>query len=52
MTTTMKYRSHPCINVKKQKCNSSLCSSFSQIERDQITKVINNLKINKTTQNT
>lgn len=52
MKTVLKYRSHPRINLIKENGNSNLCSSFYQIERDEIIKEINNLKRNKATQST
>ena len=38
--------------LAKKKCISSFCFSFSQVERDEIIKEINNLKTNKATQST
>ena len=52
MKTVLKYRSHPRINLIKENGNSNLCSSFYQIERDEIIKEINNIKRNKATQST
>ena len=48
----MKYRFHPRIIAVKKNCNSGLSYSFSQVERDEIIKEINNLKTNKATQST
>ena len=48
----MKYRFHPGIVAIKKNCNSGLSFSFSQVERHEIMKEINNLKINKATQST
>ena len=52
MKAIVKYRSHPSINATKKTCNSNLCFSFSQIERNEIIKEINNLKTNKETHST
>ena len=52
MKAIMKYRFHPSIVAVKKKCNSGLSFSFSQVERDEIMKEINNLKTNKATQST
>ena len=48
----VKYRLHPSIIAIKEKCVSSFSFSFSLVERDEIVKEINNLKINKATQST
>ena len=48
----MKYRFHPSIVAIKKNCNSGLSFSFSQVERDEIMKEINDLKTNKATQST
>ena len=45
-----KYRLHPSITAIKEKCVSSFFFSFSQVERDEILKEINNLKTDKATQ--
>ena len=52
MKAIMKYRFHPSIVAVKKNCNSGLSFSFSQVERDEIMKEINNLKTNKATQST
>ena len=52
MKPIIKYRLHPSIMAIKEKCVSSFSFSFSQVERDEITKEINNLKTNKATQST
>ena len=52
MKAFMKYRFHPSIVAKKKNCNLSLSFSFSQVERHEIMKEINNIKTNKTTQST
>ena len=52
MKAIMKYRFHPSIVAIKKNCNSGLSFSFSQVERHEIMKEINNLKTNKTTQST
>ena len=48
----MKYRFHPSIVAIKKNCNSGSSFSFSQVERDEIMKEINDLKTNKATQST
>ena len=58
MKAVIKYRLHPSIIAIKEKCVSSFSFSFSQVERDEIIKKINdeiikeinNLKTNKATQ--
>ena len=50
MKAIIKYRLHPSIIAIKEKCVSSFSFSFSQVERNEIIKEINNLKINKATQ--
>ena len=50
MKAIIKYRLHPTIIAMKEKCISSSSFSFSQLERDEIIKEINNLKTNKATQ--
>ena len=52
MKAIMKYRFHPSIVAIKKNCNSGLSFSFSQVERHEIMKEINNLKTNKATQST
>ena len=52
MKAIMKYRFHPSIVAIKKNCNSGLPFSFSQVERHEIMKEINNLKTNKATQST
>ena len=52
MKAIMKYRFHPSIVAIKKNCNSGLSFSFSQVERHEIMKKINNLKTNKATQST
>ena len=52
MKAIMKYRFHPSIFAIKKNCNSSLSFSFSQVERHEIMKEINNLKTDKVTQST
>ena len=52
MKAIMKYRFHPSIVAIKNNCNSGLSCSFSQVERDEMMKEINNLKTNKATQST
>ena len=48
----MKYRFHPSIVAIKKNCNSGSSFTFSQVERDEIMKEIDNLKTNKVTQST
>ena len=48
----MKYRFHHSIAAIKEIYNSVLCFSFSQVERHEIMKEINNLKTNKATPTT
>ena len=50
--TIMKYRFHSSIIAKKKISNSGLFFNFSQVERDETMKEINNLKTSKTTQST
>ena len=52
MKAIMKYRFHPSIVAIKKNCNSGWSCSFSQVERHEIIKEINNLKKNKATQST
>ena len=52
MKAIMKYSLHPSIIGLKGNCNSGLSFSFSQVERDEIMKVINNFKTNESTQST
>ena len=47
MKAIVKYRLHPSNNCNKKKCVSSFSFSFSQVERNEIIKQINNLKTNK-----
>ena len=46
----MKYRFHPSIVAIKKNSNSGLSFSFSQVERHETMKEINNLKTSKATQ--
>ena len=43
---------HPSIVGKKKTCNLGLSFGFSQVERDEVMKEINNLKTNKAMQST
>ena len=52
MKAIIKYRLYPSIIAIKENCNSSLSFRFSQNERDEIMKEINNLETNKATQST
>ena len=44
MKAIMKYRFHPSIVAIKKNCNSGLSFNFSQVERHEIVKEINNLR--------
>ena len=52
MKAIIKYRPHPSIFAIKENCNSGLSFGFSQVERDEIMKKINNFNTNKATQST
>ena len=52
MKAIMKYRFHSSIVAIKKNCDSGLFFHFSQVERHEIMKEINNLKTNKATQST
>ena len=52
MKGIIEYRLHSNIIAIKEKCVSSFSFSFSQVERDEIIKEINNVKTNKATQST
>ena len=52
MKVIMKYRFHPSLIAIKKNSQSSFSVSFSEVERDVITKEINNFKTNKATQST
>ena len=52
MKAIVKYRLNPSIITIKEKCVSGISLSFSQVERDDIIKEINNLKLNKATRST
>ena len=52
MKAIMKYSFHPGTVAIKKNCKSDLFFSFSQVERDEVMKEINNLKTNKATQST
>ena len=52
MKAIVKYRNHPSIVAIKGKCDSGLSFSFSQVERDEIMKEINNLKKSKAIKST
>ena len=49
MKAIMKYSFHPSIVAIKKNCDSGFSFSFSQVERDEIMKEINNLKHTKLT---
>ena len=52
ITAVIKYRFHPNTIATKEKCNLGLSFSFSQVERDEIMKKIDNLIPDKVTQST
>ena len=48
----VKYRTHPSIVAIKKFCNSKSHFSFKNVQKEEILKELNNLNINKATQNT
>ena len=48
----VRYRNHPSIVAIKKFCNSKSHFSFKNVQKEQILKELNNLNINKSTQNT
>ena len=48
----VRYWNHPCIVAIKKFCNSKSHFSFKNIQKEEILKELNNLNINKATQNT
>ena len=48
----VRYRNHPSIVAIKKFCNSKSHFSFKNVKKEEILKELNNLNINKTTQNT
>ena len=47
-----RYRHHPSILAIKKFCNSKSHFLFKNVQKEEILKELNNLKINKATQNT
>ena len=47
-----RYRNHPSIVAIKKFCNSKSYFSFKNVQKEEILKELNNLNINKATQNT
>ena len=48
----VRYRNHPNIVAIKKFCNSKSHFSFKDVQKENILKELNNLNINKVTQNT
>ena len=48
----VRYRNHPSIVTIKKFCNSKSHFSFKNVQKEEILKELNNLNINKATQNT
>ena len=48
----IRYRNHPSIVGIKKFCNSKSLFSFKNVQKEEILKELNNLNINKATQNT
>ena len=48
----VRYRNHPSIVAIKKFCSSKSHFSFKNVQKEEILKELNNLNINKTTQNT
>ena len=48
----VRYRNHPNIVAIKKFCNSKSHFSFKNVQKEEILKELNNLNINKATQNT
>ena len=48
----VRYRNHPSIVATKNFCNSKSHFSFKNVQKEEILKELNNLNINKATQNT
>ena len=48
----VRYRNHPSIVAIKKFCNSKSHHSFKNVQKEEILKELNNLNINKATQNT
>ena len=48
----VRYRNHPSITAIKKLCNSKFHFSFKIVQKEEILKELNNLNINKATQNT
>ena len=52
LEATVKYQNHPSIVPFKKFCNSKSHFSFKTVQKEEILKEVNNLNINKATQNT
>ena len=52
MKANIRYRNHPSIVAIKKFCNSKSPFAFKNVQKEEILKEINNLNINKATQNT
>ena len=52
LKTTVRYRNHPSIVAIKKFCNSKSHFSSKKVQKEEILKELNNLNINKATQNT
>ena len=52
LKTIVRYRNHPNIVAIKKFCNSKSHFSFKNVQKEEILKELNNLNINKATQNT
>ena len=52
LKTIVRYRNHPSIVAIKKFCNSKSHFSFKNAQKEEILKELNNLNINKATQNT
>ena len=52
LEANVKYRNHPSIVAIKTFCNSKSHFSFKNLQKEEIFKELNNLNINKATQNT
>ena len=52
MKAIVRYRNHPSNAAIKKFCNSKSHFSFKNVQKEEILKELNNLNINKATQNT
>ena len=52
LKATVRYQNHPSIVSIKEFCNSKPHFSLKNVQKEEILKELNNLNINKTTQNT